>query len=100
MCAPSPPKIPDPPEMAPPAPAPPPPPTPDAPLPLAAPVASSASGKEQGVLKRKKGKRQRLQQSAGGLSALTNKLGIANAPAQAATTGTKPKKKTGLNIPK
>jgi hypothetical protein len=61
-------------------------------------VASSATGKEQGVLKRKKGKRARLQQSAGGLSALTNKLGIANAPAQQAAT--KPKKKTGLNIPK
>ena len=98
MCAPSPPKIPDPPPMPPAAPAPPPPPTPEAPLPLATPVASSAQDRDQGLLRRKKGKRARLQQSSGGLSALTNKLGIATTPTQAA--GAKPKKKTGLNIPK
>ena len=97
MCAPSPPKIPDPPPMPPAAPAPPPPPTPEAPLPMTTPVASGAQDRDQGLLRRKKGKRARLQQSAGGLSALTNKLGILTNPQ---TTQPKAKKKTGLNIPK
>ena len=70
MCAPSPPPMPEMPEPTPPPPTPPKPIAPDAAAPLAAPVSSSAGGKDAGKIRKRTTKRKALQQASGGLSAL------------------------------
>ena len=100
MCAPSPPPMPEMPEPTPPPPTPPKPIAPDAAAPLAAPVSSSAGGKDAGKLKKRTTKRKALQQASGGLSALTNPLAIAGNKPSTGANVVKGKKKGSLNIPK